>query len=320
VRKFSQHRVDLLDTQENSLNEVAFEELLDKGLDAKLEYVAVRDAELTRRVKQQGGQSDQYWLLTFDKLFSETSFLESMQKILKTLESAYSYPVDIEFTANFVEDGRTMINLLQCRPLQTRGQQPHVEMPSSVDPEKVLFRTEGYSMGGSLSQGIRRAVYINPQGYAALTLSEKYDIARLVGKLNGLIRDRFSEATILFGPGRWGTSTPSLGIPVGFHEISNVAVLVEMAYESNTMMPELSFGTHFFQDLVETDIFYVALFPNRDTVVFNKDLLLNRPNMLTEVRPEAGKYETIVHVCEIGPGQLQIFADLLSRKVLCCFV
>ncbi|UCE49288.1 MAG: hypothetical protein JSW47_03925, partial [Phycisphaerales bacterium] len=74
---------------------------------------------------------------------------------------------------------------------------------------------------------------------------------------------------------------------------------------------------YFFQDLVETDIFYVALFPNRNSVVFNKDLLLNRPNLLCELRPEASKYESIVHVCEIGPGQLQIFADLLSRKVLC---
>ncbi|UCF14526.1 MAG: hypothetical protein JSW59_14015 [Phycisphaerales bacterium] len=90
---------------------------------------------------------------------------------------------------------------------------------------------------------------------------------------------------------------------------------VRQVYAS--MMPELSFGTHFFQDLVETDIFYVALFPNRNSVVFNKDLLLNRPNLLCELRPEASKYESIVHVCEIGPGQLQIFADLLSRKVLC---
>ncbi|HEC03654.1 MAG TPA: phosphoenolpyruvate synthase, partial [Phycisphaerales bacterium] len=319
VRKFSQHRVDLLDTKDNTLRAVAFEELLGKGLDEELKYVAVRDSQLARRVKEQGGRDEQYWLLTFEKLFSETSFLDSMRKILKTLEAAYDYPVDIEFTANFIKDGRTMINLLQCRPLQTTGHQGHVEMPSSVDPEKVLFETEGYSMGGSVAHAIRRVVYIDPEGYAALSLSEKYDVARLVGKLNGLIGDRHSDATILFGPGRWGTSTPSLGVPVGFHEISNVAVLVEMAYESSTMMPELSFGTHFFQDLVETDIFYVALFPNRNNVVFNRDMLLGMPNALSELRPEAGKYERVVHVCETGGEQLRIVTDLLSRKVLCYF-
>jgi len=319
VRKFSQHRVDLLDTKDNTLRAVAFEELLSTGLDAQLEYVAVRDSQLSRRVKEQGGRDEQYWLLTFEKLFSETSFLDSMRKILKALEAAYDYPVDIEFTANFIKDGRTMINLLQCRPLQTTGHQGHVEMPSSVDPEKVLFETEGYSMGGSMAHAIRRVVHIDPEAYAGLSLSEKYDVARLVGKLNGLISDRCSDATILFGPGRWGTSTPSLGVPVGFHEISNVAVLVEMAYESSTMMPELSFGTHFFQDLVETDIFYVALFPNRNNVVFNRDLLLSMPNVLSELRPEAGKYEGVVHVCETGGEQLRIVADLLSRKVLCYF-
>ncbi|MEA3224591.1 MAG: PEP/pyruvate-binding domain-containing protein [Planctomycetota bacterium] len=319
VRKFSQHRVDLLDTKDNTLRTVAFEELLGKGLDAELEYVAVRDSQLSRRVREQGGRGDQYWLLTFEKLFSKTSFIRDMQKILKALETAYSYPVDIEFTANFIENGRTMINLLQCRPLQTRGHQPHVEMPSSVDPEKVLFETEGYSMGGSIAKGIRRVVYIDPEGYARLSLSQKYDIARLIGKLNSQTCDKYSDATILFGPGRWGTSTPSLGVPVGFHEISNVAVLVEMAYEGSSMMPELSYGTHFFQDLVETDIFYVALFPNRENVVFNRDLLLQMPNMLSELGSETGKYESVVHVCEMDRGQLQVFGDLLSRKVLCYF-
>jgi hypothetical protein len=319
VRKFSQHRVDLLDTKDNTLHAVAFEELLGKGLDSVLDYVAVRDSELSRRVRQQGGRGGQYWLLTFEKLFSETSFIQNMQKILKALENAYSYPVDIEFTANFIEDGNTMINLLQCRPLQTRGRQARVEMPSSVDPARVLFQTEGCSMGGSIAQGIRRVVYIDPEGYARLSLSQKYDVARLIGRLNNLTRHKDSDATILFGPGRWGTSTPSLGVPVGFHEISNAAVLVEMAHEGSSMMPELSFGTHFFQDLVETDIFYVALFPNRENVVLNSDLLMQMPNMLSELRPEAGKYESVVHVYEMDREKLQIFGDLVSRKVLCYF-
>ncbi|MHC4327345.1 MAG: PEP/pyruvate-binding domain-containing protein [Planctomycetota bacterium] len=319
VRKFSQHRVDLLDTTGNTLRTVAFEELLGKGLDMELEYVAVRDSQLSRRVREQGGRGKQYWLLTFEKLFSETSFIESMNKILKTLETAYSYPVDIEFTANFIESGRTMINLLQCRPLQTRGHQPHVEMPSGIEKEKILFEAEGCFMGGSIAQEIRRVIYIDPEGYAKLSLTQKYDVARLIGKLNSLTRDKSTDATILFGPGRWGTSTPSLGVPVGFHEISNVAVLVEMAYESGSMMPELSFGTHFFQDLVETDIFYVALFPNRDNVIFNRHLLLDMPNMLSELRPEASKYDSVVHLYEIDSKQLQILGDLISQKVLCYF-
>jgi len=319
VRKFSQRRVDLLDTQDNTLRTVAFEELLQKGLDIELDYIAVSDSQLSRRVKEQAGRSEQYWLLTFEKLFSKTPFTQNMQKILKALESAYSYPVDIEFTANFTENGKTIINLLQCRPLQTKGHQPHVELPSHIEPDRLLFETEGSSMGGSIAQQISRIIYVDPKAYTELSLSQKYDIARLVGKLNKLISDKHKDATILFGPGRWGTSTPSLGIPVGFHEISNMAVLVEMAYEDASLMPELSFGTHFFQDLVETDIFYVALFPNRENVTLNKDRLLQMPNALSQLLPEAARYADIVHVCQIPPNQLQIAADMLSRKVICYF-
>jgi len=319
VRKYSQRRVDLLDTRDNSLRTVGFEELLAKGLDMELEYVAQRDSQLSRQVRERTGRGEQYWLLTFKKLFAETSFIPNMQKILKALESAYSYPVDIEFTANFTENGATMINLLQCRPLQTKGHQPHVKLPSNIEPEKILFKTEGYFMGGSIAQKISRLIHIDPEGYSKLLLSQKYDIARLVGKLNRLIRDKYTDATIMFGPGRWGTSTPSLGVPVGFHEISNAAVLVEMAYESASLMPELSFGTHFFQDLVETDIFYVALFPSRDNVVLNREKLFEMDNSLAKLLPEASKYENVVHVCETNSEQLQIVGDMLAQKVVCYF-
>ncbi|MHC4741722.1 MAG: PEP/pyruvate-binding domain-containing protein, partial [Planctomycetota bacterium] len=319
VRKYSQRSVDLLDTQNNAQRTTALEELLAKGLDIELDYVAEKDSELSRQVRQQGGPGKHYWLLTFKKLFSETSFLRNMQKILKALEKAYSYPVDIEFTANFTEGGSTMINLLQCRPLQTKGHQRHVEIPSDIEPEKILFKTEGCFMGGSIAQKISRLIHIDPEGYSKLPLSQKYDVARLIGKLNKLIRDKYTDATIMFGPGRWGTSTPSLGVPVGFREINNAAVLVEMAYESASLMPELSFGTHFFQDLVETDIFYVALFPGKGNVVLNREKLLSMDNALTKLLPEADKYQHIVHVCETQSARLQIIGDMLSQRVMCYF-
>ncbi|MBN2269045.1 MAG: PEP/pyruvate-binding domain-containing protein [Sedimentisphaerales bacterium] len=319
VRKYSQRRVDLLDTRDNSLRTVAFDELLAEGLDIELDYIAVNDPQLSRQVREQTGRGGQYRILTFKKLFSQTSFVPNMQKILKALERAYSYPVDVEFTANFTEGGSTMINLLQCRPLQTKGSGPHVTLPAAIKPEKIIFKTEGCFMGGCISQKISRLVHIDPEGYSGLPLSHKYDIARLIGKLNRLIRDKLTDATMLLGPGRWGTSTPSLGVPVSFHEISNAAVLVEMAYESAGLMPELSFGTHFFQDLVETNIFYVALFPSRDNVVLNRDRLLEMPNLLAKLVPEAGKYDGVVHVCETGLDHLRIVGDMLTQKAVCYF-
>ena len=274
---------------------------------------------LARQAKQQGKSDIEHWLLTFEKLLTETSFTQIMRNILRILESHYQYPIDIEFTVNFSPDKKPVINLLQCRPLQTRGQQGHVEMPAQPDLEKIFFECGGYFMGGSICQNIKRIIYVEPQAYIDLPLSGKYDIARLVGKLNRQITDKYAEPTILLGPGRWGTSTPSLGIPVGFHEISNIAVLAEIAYEGANLMPELSFGTHFFQDLVEGDIFYVALFPGRAETIFNKAKLNEIPNVLMDVLPESGRYASVVRLCELNGQKLRIFSDVTTQKVVCFF-
>jgi len=218
---------------------------------------------------------------------------------------------------NFTQDDKPVINLLQCRPLQTRGEKGRVKMPEKPEAEKILFKCEGYFMGGSIFQELRRIIYVEPQAYIDLPLSGKYDIARLVGKLNKLVTDRDAEPTILLGPGRWGTSTPSLGVPVGFHEISNVTVLAEIAYEGANLIPELSFGTHFFQDLVESDIFYVALFPGKPNTIFNIARLDRMPNELAELLPESAKYADVVKVCRLKNQLLRIVSDLPSQQVIC---
>jgi len=309
--------VDLLDTKENALTTVPFRQLLAEKLDIKLDLVAVRDYQLARQARQQGAGPKEYWLLTFEKLLTETSFVQIMQRILKILESHYEYPVDIEFTVNFTQDARCIINLLQCRPLQTSGRQGHVDIPEDADPERILFKCDGYFMGGSVCKDIRKVIYVEPQAYMELPLSGKYDIARLVGKLNRQITDREAEATVLLGPGRWGTTTPSLGIPVGFHEINNMAVLAEIAYEGGNLMPELSFGTHFFQDLVEGDIFYVALFPRRPGTVFNRAILDKMDNELSAVVPESEKYANVVKFFRFGAATLRIVSDVTDQKVIC---
>jgi hypothetical protein len=150
VVKFSQHNVDLLDTNGNSLRTVGLRELLDKDLDVRLDLIATVDYRTERRIKELGMNVQRPWVLTFKKLLAETSFTQTMQKMLKTLESYYQYPVDIEFTANFTKDDNLKINLVQCRPLQTKGLRANVQIPDKVEPDKILFESYGYTMGGSL--------------------------------------------------------------------------------------------------------------------------------------------------------------------------
>jgi hypothetical protein len=317
IRKYSQHRVDLLDIEENTLRTIPFQQLVDEKINIHLDMVAVRDYQMARQARQKGISDAEYWLLTFEKLLTETPFIKIMRDILRTLEDQYQYPVDIEYTVNFTQDNKPVINMLQCRPLQTRGEKGRVQMPEHPEVEKILFKCQGYFMGGSIFQDIKQVIYVDPQAYIDLPLSGKYDVARLVGKLNGQIKNKDTEPTILLGPGRWGTSTPSLGVPVGFHEINNVTVLAEIAYEGANLIPELSFGTHFFQDLVESDIFYVALFPGRPNTIFNIAKLDRMPNKLTEVLPESSKYTSVVRLCKVEQKNLRIISDLTSQQVIC---
>ena len=124
---------------------------------------------------------------------------------------------------------------------------------------------------------------------------------------------------MLLGPGRGGTTTPSLGVPVSFSEINNITVLGELAYEGGNLMPELSFATHFFQDLVEQDIFYVAVFPRQEGFAFDKALLENMPNRLADLMPERARYADVGSVCDITEGRLRMLADVVSQQALCFF-
>ena len=315
--RFSQHKIDLLDVQENRLKAIDVQELLSEPLDLPLDFILSPDEYLMRRL-QETGRSDakSYYLVTFRKLLAETPFPQLMQRLLKTLEAAYQYPVDIEFTVNFTQDGQLRINLVQCRPLQTKGIRADVRMPSAVPDEKILLRTEGFTMGPSVSLPIHRIIYVVPEPYLERPQNQKYEVARIIGRLNRTIEDREKTSVLLLGPGRWGTSTPSLGVPVRFAEISNVSVLAEIACEGSNLIPDLSFGTHFFQDLVESDIFYMAVFPARPEVLFREEWFLNCPNALEEFLPDAADYsDTIRLIClDKLAISLHLISDIVSRR------
>jgi hypothetical protein len=317
VRRFSQHYVDLLDIHENKLIAMPLQELLNKKINLQIELLAVPDHEMAEKAKSLRLGQQKYWLLTFEKLLKETEFIPIMRKILKQLETTYHYPVDVEFTVNFTNEGKLMINLLQCRPLQTKGKLPTVSIPTDVSPEKLLFLCHGYFMGGCISADIKRIIFVEPKAYEALPIQQKYDIARAIGALNKQIEKRDDTGLLMLGPGRWGTTTPSLGVPVSFSEINNVTVLGELACEGTNLVPDLSFGTHFFQDLVETDIFYVAIFPQHKSFKYNEKWFTSQPNSLEQLLPDKAKYADVIKVIDLADNPARIVGDIISQQVLC---
>ncbi|ATW27340.1 PEP/pyruvate-binding domain-containing protein [Candidatus Formimonas warabiya] len=321
IRKYSQHEVDVLNIKENQWETISFRQLTNEKLDLRLNLVAVKDWETEKKLKELGMAGEQAWVVTFDKLLSNPDFLNTMQSMLKILEEGYQCPVDVEFTVNFDTEEKPRINLLQCRSLQTKGQHTKVNIPQSIEEKDILFRSTGNFMGGNLELLINRIIFIDPQQYHQLPIRNKYDIAHLIGEINRLVDDNAETATLLLGPGRWGSSTPSLGVPVTFSDINHMRVLGEVAFFTAGFCPELSFGTHFFQDLVETDIFYVAIFPEKEDVIFNQKWLDEAPNHLGTILPGNDQWMHVVKVIDLSqafPGKnLYINADLVSQKIIC---
>ncbi len=317
TRRFSQHYVDTLDLEENRMKSVSLRDLTRKDMGFDWPLFAVRDREAESRLRDLGKSDEDIWVLTFDDLMTKTDFPALMGRMLKRIESVYRYPVDIEFTVNFDQQGRPQINLLQCRPFQSRDIQVRMDLPEEADDEDILLRMEGNFMGGSVSRKIDRIIYVDPQRYAGLSRSQRYDIARAVGRLNRQIRERDNPATMLLGPGRWGTTTPTMGVPVRFSEINNIAVLGEIAYQEGSLIPDLSFGTHFFQDLVEAEIFYLAIYPERQAVRFNRSWWDDSPNLLGNLSPGDRNHEDTLKVFDVGDRNLRLISDVVSQKVVC---
>lgn len=316
AKRFSQHKVDILDAQTNAPATIDLHDLLREVPDAMHDWIVSRDYEAEDQMRQLGRPGGTYWLADFKTLLSETPFARIMRSMLKTLERYYAYPVDVEFTANFTMDGLLNINLVQCRPLQTKGLRANVQMPAEFTPDKTLLSMTGGTMGGNIYQPLKCIIYVDPAGYVSLPQPQKYELARCVGKLNRLVADREACPTLLMGPGRWGTSTPSLGVPVSFSEINRVTALAEVAYDSDNLCPDLSFGSHFFQDLVETDIFYLAVFPQADDTIFKRNWFYQKPNNLLRIVPEAVVFDDIIRVWMPEDESVHILSDLMQQKTV----
>jgi hypothetical protein len=317
--RFSQHKVDVLNVAANELQTVPLAVVTDKLADQPWHLFGVAKRNTASRSLELGRMPDQRWVLTFEGLLSRTDFPAIMRQMLSVLRQAYNYPVDVEFTASVDDAGRIAVNLVQCRPLQTKGVHGRrVIIPTDVPEGKTLWRSHGSFMGGSVVQPLRRVISVDALAYSGLRLTEKHEVARAIGRLTRLIPSRGELPTALLGPGRWGTSTPGLGVPVRFAEIRQVAVLGEVAFSAGGLMPELSFGSHFFQDLVESDVFYVALFPENEGVSLNLDLLVDRPNLLPELLPADAELAKVIRVADFAESDgLMLQSDILSQQVVC---
>jgi len=318
VREYAQRKVDVIDLEANQLVSMDFAEVVRQKPALPLETFASRDREADRAA---GADPAAAWVLTFDRLLTRTPFIPRMREMLRHLQAAYGVPVDTEFAAGFLPDGTCRINLLQCRPLQVRGDGTAPRVPADIPRDDVLLEAHGAVIGHSRVIPVDRILAVVPSAYGRLPVPERYAVARLVGKLAHLPRPGKDGTLLLLGPGRWGTTTPSLGVPVNFPEINSVAVLCEIVAMRDDLVPDVSLGTHFFNDLVEFDILYCALFPKRQDNFFNEGFFAAAPNRLAELLPAAAPWAHVVRVVDAdalpGGGIPRLAADTLRQQVVC---
>ncbi len=320
VRGYAQNRVDVLDLEKREHRICTFEEVVRSCGEHGIEMVAWRDPELMRRARETGRPAFP-WVLTFKKLLTETPFVADMRSLLDTLERAYDYPVDVEFTTNFLSDDSYRINLVQCRPFQVKGGGHVVAPPPTAGDGDIVLKTQGAVIGPSLTAPVGRLVYVTPSVYGQLSPSERYSVARLIGRLTCL--DRPEGALLLAGPGRWGTAEPTLGVPVSFAEISAVTALCEIIEMREGLVPDVSLGTHFFNDLVEAQILYLALVPGKAGNRVNAEFIQHAPNQLARLIPEEAAWSHAVRVVDPdnipGGRVLRLHADALGQSATCYF-
>ncbi|MDX9720294.1 MAG: PEP/pyruvate-binding domain-containing protein [Myxococcota bacterium] len=296
VVRYSPSKMDVINLEKNCFETKEVKELI-KECGAKFpgisQVVSVfRDGMLHRPNPILTDFERDDFVVTLDGLLNGTPFIQRLRAILDTLETELKTPVDIEFA----HDGEHFY-LLQCRPQSSGTQEGAVSIPASIPADLVLFSAEKFVSNGRVDC-ISHIVYVDPEAYDAIeSIEELVAVGEAVGKLNKLLPRR---TFILMGPGRWGSRGDiKLGVKVTYSDINNSAMLIEIARKKGNYVPDLSFGTHFFQDLVEASIRYLPLYPDDDGIVFNDAFFSHSPNVLSELLPECASLGRVLRVIDV---------------------
>ncbi|MCR5060473.1 MAG: PEP/pyruvate-binding domain-containing protein [Saccharofermentans sp.] len=312
---YSQRRLELMNRSARKLEQVD-PETVKPFLPVFMRRLLFEHDLDTERIYRERGQDMNIEFVSCQGIVEKEELMKQMRELLNSIQSEYEYPVDTEFTINLSENGDYVINLLQCRPLQVYQDSEEMEMPEDVKADKVLFECRGSSMGLSRYEKIDLIVSVDPVNYYNMPYKDKHKAGKAVGAVNWKMRGK-GKKMMLLTPGRIGTSSPELGVPALFSDISEYEAICEISDSRAGYNPELSYGSHFFQDLVEAGILYNAIFENEKTIAFNPELLDGLENKLCDFCPECEDLKDIVRVYDVSDMDVRLFNDMKSERILC---
>ena len=301
IMRCAQKTLDVIDLQKNRLQSVKLRDFLSIGLDFPMLDTLVsvhRNDELFVPPARHIDAKPDDLFVTFDKLIRETQLVPHVRKLLQRLEQEYGVPVDMEFAT----DGEKFY-VLQCRTQSQSRESGPVTVPEDIPEMDVVFDAHRHVRTGLL-EDIEYIVYVDPSRYDSVpTRQRRVEIARVVGRINRKLKPK---SFTLIGPGRWGSNDIRLGLPVKYSDINRCRILIEVARKKDGFAPEVSFGTHFFQDLIEADIHYLPLYPDDAENRYNESFLNHSPNAISQIVPDdAGFAEEIrvIHIPTVARGR-----------------
>ena len=301
LRRYSQHFIDVLDLKDNSFKTLPIMRVLDPSFPAMRLMASQDEGDYLQPFATISLLAEPKRLVfTFDQLLQGTQFPKVMRYLLASLQKRYQRPVDIEYTVDVTEtwpEAKFRITLLQCRPLSQHEVFSTQRIPRDISDADRLF-TAHRQIPEGLVERIRYIVYVKPAYMNIDTNERRLEVARVIGRVNEHLE---GERFILMGPGRWGSSDIFLGVKATYADLYNTRALIEIAIPNQSGgTPEMAYGTHFFQDLVESKIFPLALYPYDPPSYFNWDFFDTAPNLLPDLLPRDAGFQDIITVIDVS--------------------
>ena len=309
--KYSQRFVDVIDLEsgEHVTKQLKVIQELMPAWQKKL--LLSRDTEAEELLRQRR----KFQKVTFadcQGLVETDDFIDIMRRLLKMLEKEYKRPVDIEFAVTGTDEGKWQLNLLQCRPLRSK-ESGKIQIPESQG-DRMLFDVRRTSVRSSKCVKMDYIVMVDPRAYYKCPYAEKPEIARIIGEINQEMGD---AVCLLLVPGRIGTSSPELGVPVTYADISCFNAICEVAYGEVGYHPDLSYGSHMFQDMIEADVYYGAINENSKTRLYQPELLRQKKGILKERWQKEAKWNDIIEIYDVREEDAKLLLDAGEGRAVC---
>lgn len=195
--------------------------------------------------------------VTFAHILRYNTFplADILHELLQITNREMKCPVEIEFAADLDrgDDRPAVFNVLQIRPISADSSNAEVDW-AKIDDSASIIRSDN-ALGTGWLRGVSDIVYLREESFDVLKTRE---MAAQLTELNKQMRNE-GRNYVLVGFGRWGSSIPSLGVPVKWSDISEAKVIVETCLENFRVDP--SQGTHFFQNMTSFNVGYININP-----------------------------------------------------------